>query len=412
MSVSKFFKEALAWRLAGGHASEHKAMNVATYATNPLTGRTAGLVDPVFGGVIGIGQTTLPKFANAISLAKAGTRNAKVLFLGDSTTAGGFASGSGYAGNRVLNTPTKFAKTLASLTGYYGNTFGDSWSSFANFQAYDPRWSFGASWTTNAVNVMGGGSINCTGAATAASFTPEQAFDTIDLYYIQNTTYGAFTLNVDGGATLGASVNSAGTLSVQKVTRTCTLGNHTLNIAKSDTNNVILIGVSTYNSAVKGVEVISAGTGGYTAGQLAVNTNVWDQCYTTATGTLGLLLPDLTIINVGINDWIASTLPATFATNLQTIIDAARLYGDVVLVAPVPESSGSISIANQRLIVSQIRQLATQNGCPLLDIHAAWGNYAYAQGTLGYYAPTNDLIHPGATGYAAIAQSVKLLLGL
>jgi len=392
------------------------AGNVATWTDNTGTSLNtpAGGSVAVGGGGTSGGLPTLTRWNAALTAMKAGARNAKVLFLGDSTTAGFFATGVNSAGCRPLATADVFAQSLSSGVGYYGNTIGDPTNGAATFQAYDTRWVFDPAWAVGAVVGLGGGTIGAatTVAVTTTTFSPVQAFDTIDIYYIQNSGYGTLQLNVDGGAQLGATINCSGTLSIVKTTRTCTLGVHVLNFVKPIGGNVLLIGVSTYNSAVKGIECLNAGKGGLTSTAAALSANAWDPAVATSIGTIAQIAPDLTIINLTINDWIGAVAPATYTTNIQKLIDAYRLYGDVILQTGVPEAPGTVSIANQRLIVSAMRNLAVDNGIPILDVHQIWGDYNYAKDTLGYFAPTNDLVHPGATGYAAIAVSAKALIGV
>jgi len=391
-------------------------LSPASYFTDS-SGNVTGLVGPSGQLLKGVGiNQQLPQFSYALSQVKAGVRNAKILCYGDSTTAGAYASGSNWAGGRALSSPNILASSLSPRwSAYIGNTLGDpsQQTSGVFFQSYDPRWVLQSGWGTSAVISIGSGSLNCSTAAKTASFTPAQAFDTVDIYYIQNAGYGSLNVNVDGGATIGAAIAFNGTLSLKKATRTCALGVHTLNLVTVDANQVIVIGVSTYNSNAKGIEVFNAGTGGMTSALGAANTNIWDACYVTGNnGPLGLIQPDLTVINLGINDWGTAVTPATYRTNMSVIIAAAKLYGDVILQCPTPTSSSSTSLATQLGISTVCRQLAAENGVPLVDTNAIFGSYAIAQGQLGYYLPANDLIHPGATGYAAVGNAVAGTLGI
>lgn len=195
--------------------------------------------------VLGAGnKVVLPKFQAALTAMKAGTRNAKILCLGDSTTAGLWATGVAYANNRASNYPNAMAAALASrYATYTGNQFGsaESTGSIANFKAFDPRWVMDANWSANS----------------------------------------------------------------------------------------------------------------------------------------GFLLA-----------------------------------GDVALVAPVPQSSGTTSLATQLGIVQEVRKAAINNGCFLIDANASYGDWAYASGTLGYYLPANDVTHPGAAGYTALGNLVANMLPL
>jgi lysophospholipase L1-like esterase len=75
----------------------------------------------------------------------------------------------------------------------------------------------------------------------------------------------------------------------------------------------------------------------------------------------------LTIINLGINDWENAVSTTTFNTNMQAIITAAKLAGDVLLATP-NTTNGTASIATQATYVAKIQTLATSNSVKLVDL--------------------------------------------
>ena len=346
----------------------------------------------------------LPKWRAGLASVIAGTGNSRICCIGDSTTAGTSSAGNGWVNARLASYPNQLI-TLLNNMGIYANggcAIGSGTPTDSQFLGYDPRWTFGSGWATNTVVTLGAGTINNNGAGalTAANFTPAQEFDTIDIWYIQNSGYGTFTIGVDGGAAVGAAVSAAGTLSIQKATRTVTKGLHTLNITKTVTGNILICGINTYDSTKSRVDVFNCARGGGKVADISADTNVWDPLK-----LLRIYAPDLSIIALTINDWIAATASGSFTTSTQAIIAAARESGDVVLATGFPSKTTSASLANQDAITAALRPIAANMGLPLIDISQEWGLYTTALAA-GYFAPENDPVHPGPTGYAYMAQRV------
>jgi hypothetical protein len=111
----------------------------------------------------------------------------------------------------------------------------------------------------------------------------------------------------------------------------------------------------------------------------------------------------LTIINLGINDWENAVSTTTFNTNMQAIITAAKLAGDVLLATP-NTTNGTASIATQATYVAKIQTLATSNSVKLVDL---WTNVfgGVVQPSLMF-----NSLHPNVAGFAAIAAAYKTAL--
>lgn len=115
------------------------------------------------------------------------------------------------------------------------------------------------------------------------------------------------------------------------------------------------------------------------------------------------LAPDLTIINLGLND-LGNGIPvSTSIANVQAIITAALKTGDVILVVPNhinPDSS------NEPAYVSSLYGLAQQNNLPLFDLTIVLGPYSLAQAN-GFMF---DSTHPSGPGYAKIADGLSQMV--
>lgn len=376
----------------------------------------SGVVAPSYQQSLAYSQIALPKFNAALKLTAAGTRNTRVLCLGDSTTVGLYASGVAYGGSRALNYPNALAAALsARWRTYTSNQLGSGANGgpLSNLVSLDPRWTFTPNWSANSGFILlGGCAIYTATAGEVATFTPTQAWDTVEICFIQSGGAGVFNVSI-GGVPVG-TVSCVGSNAMKKATFSVSATQlQTLSITSTNGNPIWIDEVSCYDSKNRGIEVLTAGSGGSPSSQMAANTNSWDPSYNVGGNGINLALsPDLTIINLGINDWGAGVTPAVFTANMQTIISAYKATGDVIVMTPNPQSTAVTSAATQLGIVQAARSVAQQNGCLIIDANAAFGDYAFAQGTLGYFLPANDQTHPGAAGYSAMGQLAQAALGI
>lgn len=366
-------------------------------------------------------QSRFPRWKAALAARAAGTRNARLMIVADSLGVGLFSNGSNYANTKASGWVSKLAALFASqgIPLNLGCVFGDcsNTAAPATLVSVDPRLSLGANWTLGAFYTLGGGVVsNATaGSQTLYSFTPTEVFDTIEVTYVTNPAYGKFAIAVDGGAAIGAAVDCSPALSVLQTTRTCTRGTHRVDIFRSAATGadgtIAIVSVRVWDSTTRTVDILNASVGGATTALQSDTSAVYKPL------SVGpIYSPDLTIIALDINDWIGGVTPGTYdlatttthSFQLQKIITAYKATGDVVLMTGAPSNTGSYTQAAQDLILTATRNLAAVNNIPLIDISAEWGNYA-AGLAAGYYSPTNDAVHPGATGHTDIAARVASL---
>lgn len=369
--------------------------------------------------------TSLNRWGAALAAMRAGTRNAKLLVISDSTSVGACAVSSSIVGPNQLSFswPYQLAPYFVA-NGIPANTnslFGDptNQSVAATLSSVDPRRAYGANWLFGAISSLGGKcAYNITaGSQTAMSFTPTSSFDTITVCYLRNTGYGSFSIAVDGGAAL-TTVNAAGAAGLIEVTVTCPVGARRIDIYRSAPTGadggIVIQWVRTSLSTVRCVEILNAGVN--STGTAAQSDSSFNY---TPIGAVQVLAPDLTIICLDINDWstaLASGLydNATAATHnlqLQKIITNAEITGDVILMTGAPSRISTYTRAQQDPTLYVTRLLAQINSCPLVDVSAEWGDWVAASAA-GYYLPSGSDIHPGAAGYANIALQVSRVKGL
>jgi lysophospholipase L1-like esterase len=120
------------------------------------------------------------------------------------------------------------------------------------------------------------------------------------------------------------------------------------------------------------------------------------------------ILPDLVIIDLGINVWDAGVSQSTFAANLQSLITAIQTgapAADILLVVPVPTNpSGHASIPQQQAVIAGLYQVQANYNLAVVDLTSRWVSYAISQAA-GYYGDT--FTHPDGAGYIDIAKAIS-----
>lgn len=380
-----------------------------------------GVPVPVSGA--GKSPYLLPRWKTALGKVRAGTANAKLLVMSDSTGAGAIASSAAYGANDMSRSwPFKLAPLLAAA-GYPATTgaiFGEQTGTdvIATLNAHDTRRLMVAPWAFSVVALGGKGlSNNTAGSQTPLRFIPVEPFDTIKVTYLRNTSYGKFSISVDGGAAEGAVVDTAGAIAVLTTTRTVALGTHYVDIARSAPTGadgaLLIFKVEVWNSATKCVQIFNASVGSSTTLKQSANTNVYDPLAMAVSDPADLVIICLDINNwhgnyaSGIYDLVTAT---THSFQLQKMIDALRPVSDIILMTGAPSAVGTVPRAYQDSILKATRHLASVNNLPLVDISGDWGDYIQATAS-GYYLPIGDSVHPGDPGYIDIAARVAALPG-
>jgi hypothetical protein len=337
--------------------------------------------------------TWLPKWGAARAKVLANTSNAKILVLSDST-------GVGYPNTYPNAWPTVIASLLTSagINASSGSRIADG-GALPNIQTYDTRVVAGGSYApVGAVATLGGGTYNNNSViSTAWTFTPTTSVDSFDFYSLQNTGHGTMSIAINGGS--ATSINANGSSAVIKTTKTSTLGASTFQVTPL-TGNTYFIGVIGYNSAVKEVSVLNASVNGATMATFANNGS-----FLAPIAVIGNMAPDLTIIDCTVNDSINGTSLATYQTNLQAVIDAAKVTGDVILLGGAPVST--ISMAAQVGVNSMLAAVAAKNSMNYISMLDLWQTRA-AMVTAGYDA--GDGVHITSTGLAAQAALLAPIL--
>lgn len=265
---------------------------------------------------------SLNAFRSSLAAVRAGTANARLLAIGDSTTGGW---------------PTSYINRMADLwaanrlaSARQGAIFSTDPPTYA-----EARVVLGAGWSNAGVGDFGpanrGLAMGAVGASGTLDFGPVTC-DRFEIFYL-DAGVGSFDWWIDGGSHTTVSVgSSAGIPSPSVVTPSVSLGTHTLHIGNIVGNPVFIPFVEP-RIGTSGLYLARAGLGGTTS-------TMWNSppsSFSSSILLLHTLQPDLTIIMLTVGDLNNQVTLSTYATNINALVDLAKTYGSVVLaVAPRP----------------------------------------------------------------------------
>ena len=273
----------------------------------------------------------LPRWRTALAKARDGQSDARILFIGDSTTWG--AGSTGYPGLPWLGSmPTRVAQlnTSSSLPV----TVGLGIPPTALVASVDNRWTVGTGW---AIAARGFGSNACwqiissttTLGYNASAGGTNITADSFWIYYLGGPGVGTLSAWATGGSTV--TVNAGSLASYVYRSSVTASGVATTNTVTISASGIIqIIGVEPFLSGTKQVLVGNAGVGG------SLSTQWFSSAASGALPAIKTFAPDLTVISLGINDANSGVTNANFYSNIQAIISTATLTGDVLLVTMPP----------------------------------------------------------------------------
>lgn len=347
------------------------------------------------------GAATLPQW-NATKTAVAnGTRNGKLMFIGDSMTMGAFGNGPAntFLGCRPFSYPMQLIPSVA-------NTLDQSWGGSCSvttntYQQYDSRITSSTNWSNiGGSPALGAHLYNNTTTSDPLIFSPPIAFDTIDVWTPQVAGIGTLLVNVDGGATL-ATIVEAGSNLYKKTTISCPLGIHTLQFVRSS-GSCYISAFSCYNSTQKVINVFNSGWSGSKISDWVDSTLVYSPLNAMISHAA-----DLVIYADGANEWANSVSTTSFQNNLQILITAIKSVGsDLILVSDAPSDVSIASVAVQQTYRVIMQQLAAANRLKYVDLTTIFGSYTTGNAN-GYYANT---VHLNGAGYGVMAAAILPLL--
>lgn len=311
------------------------------------------------------GSLALPKWRAAVAKVRAGTATAKLAICGSSTAAGHGA------GTRNLGLTARITQMLNS---YYvpttsGNITGGSFGSVATLTGYDSRITFGAGWEASTTDApLGSFSFRNpagTGSTTGLlQFTPDDAFNIIDLYVKKTPGSGTLSISIDGGVTpLTTSGSGAEELAFVRV-QGLAVGKNTVTLRATSlgTEGVEVYMIRTYNTTSRTVDVLQWAHTGGTAQNFLNATKPWS-----AYNLMNRVAPDLAMFIVASNVWTGGQSMNTFRGQMQSWVDRLKETSDVMLVAGIPTPANEVSLATQQKYVEATQEIAANNGILFID---------------------------------------------
>lgn len=354
----------------------------------------------------------------ALAAVKAGSGDARVIFMGTSTVSGYCSAPGSWALGHTLE--YLFAEALTARYGVTASAqswFGGKDDDGTGRNTADSRLVIGSSWSFGGTYSIGGPMFTSDNTTNSITFTPKNAAgtglnaDTFVIWHGKETGMGTCAYKIDSGSETNFSNAVSGT-AVGTVTVSTTDAPHTLSIrsqAQGTAGGCNIIGVEARTAATKYVSVINSGIGGV----LASN---WDWSGPAkAFGmpqVMGVIKPNLLIIMMNNNDAIANTDDTAYKATMQKFITQVKTTnspaGDVVLVSQIPYGAGAGTIGNNTAKLADLKALADTNSIMWINLASKYPTYV---GLTAAGLSCGDDLHMNAAGYDAIGKILVDALG-
>lgn len=317
-----------------------------------------------------------------LGAAAVATGLARVLFVGDSTTAG-------YAVTPGRNDAVTLLRDALERDGYRVGSFV-----FArNNTTTDARWNWGgwaAAPTMDLPYITGGSSAT-------ATFTSDVAGTVVEI--LTTSESARFQYSIDGASAV--TISAAGASNQMQLITITGLADtvHTITFTAAASGQSSIVGAGVRPAA--GVVLANAG-------MTSSRTQDWiGDWYQGLGATLGWQ-PHVVHIELGGNDAINSVTAATFATQLGTLVDACQDYGAEVYLTGSHHANPT-SVPSWDTYLTKIYDVSDTYGVPLLDEGDRFGTYAQIS-ALGLLS--GDNLHYSEQGYGAKARAWADLFGI
>jgi hypothetical protein len=226
----------------------------------------------------------------------------------------------------------------------------------------------------------------------------------VDIWYVQRSGGGSFTVAVDGGAPTTVNTNGATAFAKKNISGLAS-GSHSVVITVSTANMVTIVGYNPYVGATYGIQFNTMAKYGSVASDHTASTAISME--------IDVYDPALTIIALMANDSNVQTGLDFYRTQIQILIDRAFSFGSDVLLVSTGLRDVNLAIP-QSAYNNILKELAYQNGCAYLDVFTAWGGdegYAWHTSNMGLIQDVpGDHVHPNDGGHKDIADRIIKIL--
>lgn len=330
----------------------------------------------------------LGKWTAGRSAVSAGTSDAKVLVIGDSTAFGYPKGGLQQSWSHKL--AQRFVtRGLAAQDGGTtpGLTAGDN-----------PRYTAGAGWPSGILYGFGSQGWQYNNPSGSLKYAdPYINADKFDVYFVRGSGATSITLQIDNEAAV--TFDGTGTTSIGKITASTTTASsaHTLTITAVGSGAILF--VEPWLSTSKRIRVANAGAPSTNTSTWANGVGIYSQAMIAA------YQPTLVVCLLGANDAVSGATAKTVTANLGILADAAVSAGaDFVNLSSVP-----CQILSEATLQQQYALRTRYGTSPaFMDLNREAGTWANWN-SLGYMS---DLRHPNEAGMERIATLVDAGLAL
>ena len=330
-------------------------------------------------GVYNANRGNTAKLKKSLGKVISGEARARWAFAGSSSFVGTGTNPPNYRAHSVI------AYLAAALSG---RGIRAQWDSIWGTQGYndlaahtiaDPRTTFGAGWTNVIGSSLGGSMFSNQADTTDLQITFEGEYDAIDIYYNRLSGGGTFEVFIDD-VSQGTQSTNAGAAVIKLIKTGFALGEHVLKIRRISGGQVNIIGVEAYDTTRPALNLLGMGWVGSASPDWASTTAA-----RSPRNALPVVGPEATFLLIGNNDISAARATAIYKINMQTIIEGAKLSGDVIIVGPQEVNPAVYDQSLQDEYFAARLELATEFDCPLIDWKAHLGTFAQGS-AIGAYA--------------------------
>ncbi|WP_161594084.1 SGNH/GDSL hydrolase family protein [Microbacterium sp. RG1] len=337
--------------------------------------------------------TTLPAWWRALQRSLLNNGPARILCVGDSTTAGVYSDSFTTApGTTNQGGPNSYPARLAARLTALGIPALYAMSVPGHAGNDDSRWNRGPfGYVSAGVGAGGNAGLELSGAG-SCTYTPDVAANQFFVYFFGDTGTGTITAQATGGSAVAINTQRATPgIYRQLVTAGSVSAGNVLTITRTAGTSFVA-GVEIADSTRPNiVRVLNAGVGGSQAdhwANKAGNNTFGGRAFITA------VQADLTLISLGINDIENGRTVAQIITDTDALIATARAAGgDAAVVSAFPHSAPSQ--------VDALNAYHRTRTVPLIDLAHRYGNRMTEFGFM-----TTDGTHPNALGYADAAMLI------
>lgn len=342
----------------------------------------------------------------AATLAGTSNSNIKVLIIGDENTAGFGADTAGsYTGAFAKSMPNLLSSTKLPLRLPQNHYAGvqvvtvPSATDMNPYTLYDPRIVGAGAARTWQAQQLGGDGLTFGGTDVGSiTVTPADQFDRIEIGITTNPGNSVGNVTVDGTQVGTLNGNQALGFATVPISLGSLASSFVINYPGTG-SGLPISWIRTWRSTQSSIHIMQSGWNASTIATWNNNAQIFR-----VQGAMTALAADLVIVNgLILNDAIASTTAAAWASSFATLRDTIRAAGgEIACITGINfQNLSAAQWTNAKTLDAQMRTLCTQWDIPMMEMEYEWLPISR------YTANYSDTRNPSGTGYAIQAQLVS-----